>query len=78
MFQPTVVVAPSAHRAWRPAKSAEPRPTGTATVIATETVTPTGTATATATGTSAPEIVVQRLRVTIQRSENDVADEQAP
>jgi DNA polymerase-3 subunit alpha len=69
-FQPTVVVAPSTHRAWRPAKSAEHATNGNGH----------GQANGHSNGNgnggrpAVPELVVRRLRVLVQRTENDLAD----
>jgi DNA polymerase III subunit alpha len=67
VFQPTVVVAPSTHRAWQRAKPAESNGNGN------------GHAASNGNGNgngkpALPEIVVQRLRLLIPRTENEASD----
>jgi hypothetical protein len=69
-FQPTVVVAPSAHRAWRPARSAEHAANGNGHGQSNGHRNGNGNGSRPA----VPELVVRRLRVLVQRTENDLAD----
>ena len=75
VFRPTVVVAPSTHRAWRPAKSAEHASNGNGHGNGN------GSSNGHANGNgygsrpTAAEVVVRRLRVVVKRTENDIADE---
>jgi DNA polymerase-3 subunit alpha len=78
VVQPTVVVAPSTHRAWRPAKSAEHNGNGHSNGSSN------GNGNGHANGNGhtngngskplAPEVVVRRLRVLVNRTENPSAD----
>jgi DNA polymerase III subunit alpha len=70
--QPTVVVAPSTHRAWRPAKSAEHSSNGNGHANGSSN----GHANGNGNGgrAAAPEVVVRRLRVLVQRTDNPMAD----
>jgi DNA polymerase-3 subunit alpha len=65
VFQPTVVVAPSTHRAWRPAKSAEHGPNGNGN----------GNGQTNGNRAAAPEVVVRGLQILVHRTDNDIADE---
>jgi len=71
VFQPTVVVAPSTHRAWRPARSAEQGGNGASNGNGHTN----GNGHKNGNGHQAPEIVVKRLRVSIERTESHVSDE---
>jgi DNA polymerase-3 subunit alpha len=73
VVQPTVVVAPSTHRAWRPAKSAEHNGNGNG--HANGNGNGNGHANGNGVRASAPEVVVRRLRVLVPRTENQSADE---
>jgi hypothetical protein len=73
-FQPTVVVAPTTHRAWRPAKSAEHGANGNANGNGNGHLNGNGHANGNGSRASAPEIVVRRLRVLVNRSDNEFAD----
>ena len=72
VFQPTVVVAPSAHRAWRPAKSAEHGSNGNGHANGN------GSANEHVNGNGSrppvPELVVRQLTVVVNRTDNEFAD----
>ena len=72
VFQPTVVVAPSTHRAWRPARSAEHGSNGNGNGNGSSH----GHTNGNGNGSrpAAPEVVVRRLRVLVNRTDNEVAD----
>jgi DNA polymerase-3 subunit alpha len=72
--QPTVVVAPASDRAWRRPKATTATTTGNGNGHANGNGHSNGNGHTNGNGNKAPEIVVQRLRITIQRSENEVAD----
>jgi DNA polymerase III subunit alpha len=75
-FQPTVVVAPSSHRAWRPARSAEHGTNGNGNGLANGNGHTNGHANGNGNGgrAPAPEVVVRRLRVLVSRTDNELAD----
>ncbi len=75
VVQPTVVVAPSTHRAWRPAKSAEHNGNGHANGNGNGHANGNGHTTGNGSKPLAPEVVVRRLRVLVNRTENQSADE---
>jgi DNA polymerase-3 subunit alpha len=75
VFQPTVVVAPSTHRAWRPAKSAEHNGNGNGNGHSNGNGNGNGHANGNGARPLAPEVKVKRLRVLVHRTENDIADE---
>jgi len=70
--QPTVVIAPSTHRAWRPAKSAEHGTNGNG--HANGHGASNGHTNGNGSRAAAPELVVRQLRVLVHRTENQFAD----
>jgi DNA polymerase-3 subunit alpha len=74
VVQPTVVVAPSTHRAWRPAKSAEHTANGNGHANGNSNGSSNGHANGNGSRAAAPELVVKRLRVLVHRTENELAD----
>jgi DNA polymerase-3 subunit alpha len=75
VFQPTVVVAPTAHRAWRPAKSAEHGTNGNGSGYSNGNGSSNGHSNGNGSRATAPELVVRRLRIVVNRTDNDNADE---
>ena len=72
--QPTVVVAPSTHRAWRPAKSAEHGTNGNGHANGNGHSNGNGHVSGNGGRPSAPELVVRRLTVLVNRTDNEFAD----
>jgi DNA polymerase-3 subunit alpha len=72
VFQPTVAVAPSTHRAWRPARSAEHGSNGNGNGSGGSHAHTDGNGNGSR--PAAPEVVVRRLRVLVHRTDNEVAD----